>query len=92
MIEGGRLLVSGRAAPLNSNPLIIELVDETEKTGIQKFSGGNARRNRTYTAFVIELPYVVLNETQARLSIRQESDNRLPGTIALASTAVRLLP
>ncbi len=93
VIEGGRLLVSGRAAPLNSNPLIIELVDENgEILASRSFQVEMPEENRTYTAFVIELPYVVLNETQARLSIRQESDNRLPGTIALASTAVRLLP
>ncbi len=93
VIQGGKLVLSGRAAPLNGNPLIIELLGEDGEVLVSRqIQVDMPTGEQTYAAFVVELPYTVSAETQARLSIRQESDNRLPGTIALTSIAVSLLP
>jgi hypothetical protein len=47
---------------------------------------------QTYEPFTVELRFAVSEETDARLVIRQESDNNIPGTIALSSVAVTLYP
>lgn len=92
-ISGGRLVVSGRAAPLNKNPVLIELLDENGAVLAKcELNLEKPLPDETYTHFVIDLDYSVVRQTLARLVIRQESDNRIQGTIALSSAAVTLLP
>lgn len=93
IITGGIVHLSAVARPLNNNPLIIELVNET--------GGAIASRilqvdppigNLSHTPFEIDIPYQISNTTRARLTIHQVSDGRLPGTIALNSIALTLKP
>lgn len=92
-LTGGRLIVSGRAAPLNNNPVIIELLDEDGEVLAQKEMLLDAPANdEPYTPFLTELEVRVTRQVNARLVIRQESANRIPGTIALTSVAVLLKP
>jgi hypothetical protein len=46
----------------------------------------------SHTPFQMGIPYRVNESTPARLVLRQESDNRIPGTIALWSMAITLEP
>jgi len=45
-----------------------------------------------YTNFNLYLLYTITSETPVRLTIFQESDNRLPGIIALNSMSLILKP
>jgi hypothetical protein len=93
VFQGGKIVVGGEAAPMNSSPVIIELIGEdgqvisTRTLEIEVPEG-----SQTHEPFAVELHYAVSKETQARLVIRQESDNRISGTIALSSVAVTLYP
>jgi hypothetical protein len=48
--------------------------------------------NLSHTPFEIDIPYSIKDEKQVRLSLRQESDNRIPGNIALYSLLLDLQP
>ncbi|MCE5209249.1 MAG: hypothetical protein LLG42_13180 [Chloroflexi bacterium] len=92
-IQGDRFVVSGRVAALNNNPVIIELLDENGAILVKReLHLDPPSAGETYTPFVIALAFDVDQQTQARLSMRQESNNRIPGTIALSSVAITLLP
>lgn len=93
IVTGGNLLVRGAARPLNTSPLLFDILDEENKA----ISTGSLRvampsGNATHTPFEITLPYSVTKTLKARLVVRQESDNRIPGTVALWSVAVQLQP
>lgn len=93
IISGGIVHLSAVARPVNSNPLVIELINET--------GGAIASRilqveppsgNLSHTPFEIDIPYQVSGTTKVRLTIHQVSDNRLPGIIALNSVPITLQP
>ena len=93
IIRGSRLFISGRASVMNDTPLIVELLNERgEVIASRTLQLAASTDRQTYTAFVVELSYTVSVQTRARLSIRQESDNEIQGTVALSSVAVILLP
>lgn len=93
VVQGGRLVVGGQAARLSANPLLVELVGENgEILASRALDLGVPAQGQTHAPFVVELLYTVEAETNARLTIRQESDNRLPGTVALSSVALQLFP
>lgn len=93
IISGGIVHLTAVARPVNNNPLIIELINET--------GGAIASRilqveppsgNLSHTPFEIDIPYQVSSTTKVRLTIHQVSDNRLPGIIALNSVPITLQP
>ncbi len=93
IITGGVLEISGSARPVNLTPLIFELINEQGQviaadTLQVPLPGGDL----SHTAFSLELPYQVTAATRVRLSIRQVSDDRIPGTIALWSIPLLLQP
>lgn len=94
VIKDAVVQVGGLAQPVNSNPLIVELIDEEGKvigsaqTQLIEPAGGE----HTHARFEIGLPYSVDQTTQVRLSLRQESAGRLPGTVALSSLPITLEP
>lgn len=93
LISGGRFVVSGRAAAISSKPLIFELLAENgEIIASRTMQIPVPEGGQTHTPFAVEINYLVNEETNARLLMRQESDTRLPGTIALSSVAVNLFP
>jgi hypothetical protein len=46
----------------------------------------------SHTPFEIDIPYKLKDEKTVRLSLRQESDNRIPGDLALFSLLLDLQP
>ncbi|HZU86737.1 MAG TPA: hypothetical protein VFF78_04610, partial [Anaerolineaceae bacterium] len=93
IIQGGTLFVSGLIRPVNQNPVIIELIDEqgnilaSNQLQIPEPTG-----DISHNPFEVEMQYTVSTPTSARLTIRQESDGRIPGTVALGSVLVVLNP
>lgn len=93
IITGGVLKVSGLARPVNLSPLIFDLVDEKgiviESAQLQvPLPGGD----QSHTPFNIDIPYRISSATRVRLTIRQASNDRIPGNVALWSVPVFLQP
>jgi hypothetical protein len=92
-IQGGMLQVRGVARILNSNPLLFDCIDQDGNL----ISSGEvtihaSSEGISHVPFEAYLPYQVENPTNVRLSIRQESASRLPGTISLSSFEITLAP
>jgi len=93
IIKGGILKVSGLARPVNLNPLIFELIDEKGQVlAAAQLKVALPGGDQSHTPFSIDIPYQVSIQTRVRLTVRQASDDRIPGTIALWSIAILLLP
>ena len=92
-IQGGMLQVTGLARILNTNPIIVECVDSQgniiTSTQIELHASIEGMSHIPFSEF---LPYMVSEPTNVRLTIRQESNNRIPGTISLFSYEITLLP
>jgi hypothetical protein len=92
IIQGGKLLVSARANPVNTSPVIVELIGEDRQVLASASLKVPAPSGRsTHTNFVTELEYRVQAKTSGRLTVRQEGE-RIPGTVWLASVEVILEP
>ncbi len=93
IVTGGVVHLSALARPVNDNPLIIELINDTGGAIASKIlqveppSG-----NLSHTPFEVDIPYSVSGPTKVRLTIHQVSDGRLPGTIALNSVLITIQP
>ncbi len=93
IFSGGTVVVIGLARPVNPNPLIFELVDEQGKVvGSSQLVVPDPTGDLSHTPFQVGIPYDVSQTTSARLTIRQESANRIPGTVALWSMKLVLEP
>lgn len=93
VISGGKVVVTGQAAPLNSSPMIFELIDEeSQLVGSRQVDMPIPPAGLSYTPFVIDVPYSITEITPVRLTMRQESDSRLTGTVALSSCEIILKP
>lgn len=92
-ISGGMLEIEGLARILNTNPLVIECVDPDGNIlcsdEIQLHASMPGMSHIPFKAF---LPYRVSEATNIRLTLRQESNNKIPGTISLFSFEITLLP
>jgi len=94
VIKDSIVQVSGLAQPVNTNPMIVELIDEegqvvsSVQTQLVIPEGGE----HTHARFEISVPYTVNETTPVRLTLRQESTGRLPGTVALSSVLITLEP
>lgn len=91
--QGGVLPVNGMAQAVSSNPLIIELINQqgvivgsAEVTLAEPVSGMS---HAPFTAYV---PYSVTTRTAVRLTLRQESNGSVPGTVWLTSRIIYLDP
>ncbi len=91
LIQGGTLIVSGLARPLDSQPLLIELVAaDGSIAGVRQVfltpdpAGG-------YVPFMVDVTYDVESPTWVRLIISQ-SGARIPGVRILNSLEVLLSP
>ena len=92
-IKGGTLLVLGLARPVNAKPVILELIDESGRVvGSKEITVEAPTGDLSHTPFQADIPYQVDGRTPVRLSIRQESDQRIPGTVALSSMLIVLEP
>jgi hypothetical protein len=92
-IQGGMLQVRGAARILNKNPLLFECIDqEGNLIASGEVTIHASSEGISHIPFEAYLPYQVTSATNVRLSVRQESDNRLPGTISLSSIEITLSP
>lgn len=92
-IFGGTLRVEGLVRPVSDQPLIIELIDEQGKiVGATQVDIAPPTPDLSHTPFTAEVPYTVEARTAVRLTLRQESSGRIPGTVWLSSLLVTLNP
>lgn len=92
-VQGGMLQVQGVARILNTNPLLFDCIDQDGNI----ISSGEvtihaSSEGISHIPFEAYLPYQVNEPTNVRLSIRQESATKLPGTISLTSFVITLAP
>jgi hypothetical protein len=93
IISGGVLHLIGLAKPLSNKPLVVELIDDQQKViGSAQIQVAPPTGKLSHTPFEIDIPYSLQEEKTVRLSLRQESDNRIPGDIALYSMLLDLQP
>ncbi|MCE1255056.1 MAG: hypothetical protein LWX83_16100 [Anaerolineae bacterium] len=93
VIKGGLLLVNGAVQPVNQNPIIFDLVNETGRVlGSTRISAPQVEEGQTHAAFSAAVPYQVSGLTDARLIMRQESAGRISGNVAITSLLVKLQP
>jgi hypothetical protein len=93
VVNGGVLHLEGVAHPLNSQPVIFELLNENGTvlaTKIQQIDPPEGPLS--HTPFTLDLNYSVSASTHALLTMRQVSDGRIPGTIVLSSIPIQLQP
>ncbi len=93
IFSGGTVVVIGLARPVNPNPVIFELIDEQGRVvGSSQLVIPDPTGDLSHTPFQVGIPYDVSETTNVRLTIRQESAGRVPGTVALASRKLALEP
>lgn len=93
VINGGILMVEGIARNVTDSPLIVDLVDEqggVVGSGETQVSPPSERNS--HMPFQVIVPYSVQHRTRARLTVRQESTGRIPGTVWLSSQVIFLDP
>jgi hypothetical protein len=92
-IRGGLLQVSGLARILSTNPLIVECISQDGVIISREEVQVRAPSDEfSHVPFEVFVPYEVSESTNVRLTIRQESDGRIPGTISLTSFEIILAP
>lgn len=93
VFKGGTVIVIGLARPVNANPVIFELIDENgEVVGSSQLVIPPPAGDLSHTPYQVGIPYKVGQSTPVRLTIRQESDGRIAGTVALWSMKLVLEP
>lgn len=93
IVSGGVLVVEGIARTVTDGPLIVDLVDERGGivgTGETHVSPPSERNS--HMPFQVIVPYTVDYRTRVRLTVRQESTGRIPGTVWLSSSVIFLDP
>lgn len=93
LITGGTVPVDGAARIVNDQPLIIELVDEQGVVvGSAEVLVTQPSDTLVHVPFQVNVPYTVTHRTRVRMSLRQESATRIPGTVWMSSTILFLDP
>ncbi len=92
-VSGGVMSVSGLVDPVNTSPVKFDLI-ATDGSVLASASLQIAEPtgNLSHTPFRIDIPYSIPATTQVRLTVYQESDNRIPGIIFLTSLLITLNP
>jgi hypothetical protein len=92
-INGGIVHLVGLVRPASSRPLIIEMTDEKRNLiGSAEILISFPQSPLSHTPFEIDIPYVIKQEKTVRLSLRQESDQRIPGNVSIYSFLLNLQP
>ncbi|MDT8898593.1 hypothetical protein QYE77_09955 [Thermanaerothrix sp. 4228-RoL] len=92
-VRGGVLVVRGVVRPLTSRPILIELIaPDGSVVGSAEVTPGMPYGDLSHVPFEAYVPYTVSGPTEVRLTLRQESDSRIPGTVALNSWLITLEP
>ena len=92
-ISGGIVWVGGLIRPVNAQPLILELIDKNGIVlGSKEIQPPFPSGEHTHARFDVGVPYTVYDTTEVRLTLRQESASRIPGTVALRSVLITIEP
>lgn len=91
IVQGGELLVSGKARPDNDRPLAIEVIDREGKILGSRQVQVEATASGELLPFTATIPYRVDQPTRALVVVRQRGE-RPPGDIRLTSVEVLLGP
>lgn len=93
LITGGTVTVDGTARVVNDQPLVIELINEEGAVvGSAEVLVSQPSDTLVHVPFQVTVPYSVTHRTRVRMSIRQESATRIPGTVWMSSTILFLDP
>lgn len=93
VVAGGTVLVVGLARPVNQTPVIFELIDEAGRVvGSAQVKVPEPTGDLSHTPYLVSIPYSVQALTPVRLTIYQESDQRIPGMVVLTSFLLNLAP
>lgn len=93
LISGGTVSVDGAARVINDRPLIIELINEEGAiVGSAEVLVSQPSDTLVHVPFQVSVPFIVTHRTRVRMSIRQESATRIPGTVWMSSTILFLDP
>lgn len=90
--RNGEVVVRGVGRPYSGNPLIIELLDPQGKILGSKQVLLKCEGDGCMAEFSAVIPFKITKPVEARLSLRQLSDGRIAGTIALSSQVLFLKP
>lgn len=92
-IKGKTLTLLCEIKPVNSTPVIVELVAKDGHTLSSRLVPISMPNNQTaFTTLKAELPFRVSAPTQVTLRIRQESNNLIKGTVLVWSKKVTISP
>ena len=92
-LSGGLLIVDLLARPVSTRPLILDLVAEDGSVvGSRQVDIPPLMGDFSHSPLTVDIPYTVYGRTPVRLTLRQESDGRIPGTVALSSLLIILYP
>lgn len=93
VVNGGTLILYSLIRPVNSSPLLVEIIDDSGKVvGSKEFTVPQPSGDLSHSPMVFEIPYSVDAPTGARVTLSQKSDNRIPGIVALSSMLIMLEP
>jgi hypothetical protein len=92
-ISGGVINVAGWIHPVNDQPVIFQLIDETNtilSTSIMNILPGGF--GPEHQQFSLDMSYKIENDTSVRLTIFQNAEGRISGIAALNSKLLTLKP
>lgn len=93
LIRGGVLVVEGSARPVTDSPLMVELVDmQGNVVGSGETQLLPPSESSSHMPFQVIVPYSVTGRTRVRMTLKQESTTRIPGTVWLSSSVIFLDP
>lgn len=92
VIGGGVVRLEALVRPVNESPLIVELVNPIGTVlAVQRYDVPPPGETQTHSLIQLDIPYSVRSETPVRLIMRQEG-SRIPGSVALKSIPLILVP
>ena len=92
-IQGGVIVVEGLARILSTSPILIECIDpDGNIVGDAQIEVEAPNQILSHIPFEVFIPYSVEESTNVRITVRQDSDSRLAGTLYLYSFEVTLEP
>ena len=93
VVNGGTLVLYSLVRPVNTSPLLVEIIDYSGKVvGSKEFIVPQPTGDLSHSPVVLEIPYSVDMPTDARVTLSQKSDNRISGIVALSSLVIKLEP
>lgn len=92
LIQGGTLQLEGLSRLSDESPLLIELIAATGKVVGYRQAAIQFDPEGGYMPFNVEIPYTVEASTWVRVTVKQNSPNRIPGLVYATSFEILLSP